>query len=899
LTPRKLSLLCLLLLAPTLLSQPSHAQYAQSASASAPDQQSTLSQEPGTLPEAPAQATAAPTTPQPQSSPSGKDKPLRFNWDPSYHQNTQPVTIASLPRNFLQDQLDIWTSPARIRWDDARWFIPLATATGLLIGSDHHTMTVLVRANPKAQHQANEVADAGVGVLGGIPLLMFAGSYLTYSPHARETALLSGEAVADSLVVSEAFQYAFSRERPLTDNSRGLFFQNSGYSFPSNHAVAAWSLASVLAEEYPGTWSRLAAYTAATTVSVARVVGEQHFPSDVLVGSAFGYLIGHYVYRNRHDDRRTAEFQSADPAPQGPGSVAAGSLRLVPYTPGISLQDSAQSLRDEPMPAIYRPNPADIDPDSRGSVYVPMDSWIYPVLDRLAGLGFIPSQNVGLRPWTRQECLRQINEAETQISFVMFDRNASHWTLASAREAIRLLRDLKSEFARENDSFESLQLDSLYSRGTVIAGKPLNRSWDFGQTLDNDYGRPYAEGTNVISGAAIAAVSGRFSFYVRDEFQHAPGYPNYAPSVLDFINNPPSFGIDQPPPAGTPFADIARSRPLEMYAGAELGDGWEFQFGKQELYWGPSYDAPLSWSINAEPTYNGQIVTTRPHQLPWLLAPLGTYRLDLSLGKMSGHTNPARPWFNGQKITFNLGDNFELGFTRWSVFFGVGVPATLENLIRNIFSLNATTTGPDRGKRMSGTDFRYRLPGARWITIYTDSYSGDQISTIGAPRRSAIDPGIYLSRIPALPRVDFRFEVASTLLFSSDHGPTFTYLDHFYVDANLNKGYFVGNSVGRDGRRYEGWVTYWTSAKTNFQLGYRQTQRSDQLLPNGSLPGGGTQTDPLFRSNIALGQHFTASLYAQYERDNEPVLTNTQGGPQRNVTGQIQIKWEPKAKLER
>jgi hypothetical protein len=266
------------------------------------------------------------------------------------------------------------------------------------------------------------------------------------------------------------------------------------------------------------------------------------------------------------------------------------------------------------------------------------------------------------------------------------------------------------------------------------------------------------------------------------------------------------------------------------------------------------------------------------------------------MGKLSGHTSPPRPWYNGQKVTFNFGDNLEMGFTRWSLFAGVGAPLTLRNFLRNIFSFSSLTSGTDPGDRKAGFDFRYHLPGLRWITIYSDSYADDEPSPLDSPRRSAWDPGIYLARIPGLPRVDFRFEVASTLLFSSDHGPGFLYLNDHYVDANLNKNFFVGNSVGRDGRRYEGWATYWFNAKTNIQTGYRQTQRSNQLLPNPPLPGGGTQSDALLRSSIALGRHFTVGLFAQYERYYEPVLSP---GPQRNITGQFELKWEPKAKLSR
>ena len=57
----------------------------------------------------------------------------------------------------------------------------------------------------------------------------------------------------------------------------------------------AWTLASVVAHEYPKWPVELAMYGAATAVATSRVTGGQHFPSDVFFGSAMGYLVGRYV----------------------------------------------------------------------------------------------------------------------------------------------------------------------------------------------------------------------------------------------------------------------------------------------------------------------------------------------------------------------------------------------------------------------------------------------------------------------------------------------------------------------------------------------------------------------------------------------------------------------------
>jgi membrane-associated phospholipid phosphatase len=833
---------------------------------------------PATPPNAPTPQTGAQSSsPYPQTAPdlappsaSTKKPPHRYTWPyPEKASDLKPtgsdtdVTLSSLPKNFLQDQKAIWTSPLHLQLNDVEWMAPFLATTGLLIASDHHTMTQLVKTNSTARQQSEDISNGGVAALAFVPAAMYLGSLISYSPHAQETGLLAGEAFVDSLVVGEVTKYIFQRQPPTVNNAHGDFFKTPDGSFPSNHSLAAWSLATVVAQEYPGIWTQLGVYSLATAVSISRITAYQHFPSDVLVGSVSGYLIGRYVYSAHHNETRTVEFSSASSVSH-PERYAE-----VTYAPG-SLSANAEGLRAEPAQYITA---APIQFDARGSVYVPMDSWVYPALVRLGGLGFIPSQDLLIRPWTRMECLRQINEAEANIEMVVSSDRTNAFQRAAAEQGLMLTRSLDEEFADETDHQREAALESIYSRDTYIGGRPLTRSWDFGQTIDNDYGRPYAEGNNYIGGYAVRATDGRFSFYNRQEWQHAPGYPNYSATTLDFIMNGfAEQNIDPPPPLGTPYPDIWQARPIELYAGTQVG-AFDFTFGKQELYWGPAYDAPLSWSINADPTWNFQLQNTRPINLPWFMSDWGTYRVEFVVGKLSYHQYPERPWFNGQKITFNLFKDFDVGFTRWSVFFGVGVPATLDNLLRNIFSYSATTSGVDRGKRQSGFDFAYHVPFAHWITIYTDSFAGDEPNPIASPRRSAWMPGLFLSHIPGIPRLDFRFETPSTLLLGGDRGPIFLYWDHFYRDADLNKYNFVGNSVGRDGR----------------QAGYRQTQRSPQLLP-----GAGTQSDALLRSNVELGKHWQAAAFVQYERYLEPIITP---GATHNVTGQLQLTWTPRLRF--
>lgn len=219
---------------------------------------------------------------------------------PDAPQPSQKKVILAMPKDILHDQAGIWTSPARIRTRDLVWLAPLAVATGVSIATDHHTMSSVVSHDPDFNNANLDAANGLTGGLIAIPAGLYGLGLLHNNSHERETGILSGEAVIDAYIVQEGLKLATWRERPVQDNSRGLFFQGSAgtdSSFPSNHSIIAWSSAAVIASEYPSRWMQLGVYSMATGVSLTRVMGQQHFPTDVLIGSATGWLIGKYVVR--------------------------------------------------------------------------------------------------------------------------------------------------------------------------------------------------------------------------------------------------------------------------------------------------------------------------------------------------------------------------------------------------------------------------------------------------------------------------------------------------------------------------------------------------------------------------------------------------------------------------
>jgi hypothetical protein len=215
-----------------------------------------------------------------------------------------PVTVADTAKHTITDLGHIAVSPIYIRARDLEWMLPLAGASAAAFATDTRMMRDVVSTNPSFNQTAGNVSDGLRDGLIAVPVVMFGAGQMANRPHLRESGILGGEAMVDALVVDELVKLCSFRERPNVDNARGNFYvSKSGgvnSSFVSGHAMIAWSSAAVISGEYKSRWKQIAVYAAAGGISASRVMAQQHFPTDVLVGSAGGWLIGHFVYRAHH-----------------------------------------------------------------------------------------------------------------------------------------------------------------------------------------------------------------------------------------------------------------------------------------------------------------------------------------------------------------------------------------------------------------------------------------------------------------------------------------------------------------------------------------------------------------------------------------------------------------------
>jgi hypothetical protein len=192
-----------------------------------------------------------------------------------------------------RDQKDIYSAP--FHRQNLKWDALFLVTTGALIAADKHVAGAISHDHLSlSQH----ISDAGLYSTMATTGVLYLSGIARKDEHARETGVLGFEAFANTLVVGAVTQLIAGRERPLEAAGQGRFWANNAFdsSFPSQHSGLTWSVASVLAHEYPQPWVQFLAYGTASTVSVTRVTGLKHFPADVAVGGVFGYFIGQHIF---------------------------------------------------------------------------------------------------------------------------------------------------------------------------------------------------------------------------------------------------------------------------------------------------------------------------------------------------------------------------------------------------------------------------------------------------------------------------------------------------------------------------------------------------------------------------------------------------------------------------
>ncbi|HEX4575844.1 MAG TPA: capsule assembly Wzi family protein [Edaphobacter sp.] len=526
--------------------------------------------------------------------------------------------------------------------------------------------------------------------------------------------------------------------------------------------------------------------------------------------------------------------------------------------------------------------------DWLGSTYIPVDSWMYPALTRLYGMGFVDTMFLGMRPYTRRSVLHMLLKSEDAI--LSSDNVQAQDILA------KLLNELSAESpdGRVPRGFV-YGLDSSYTRFLGIGGPILRDSFHLGQTISNDYGRPYQTGFNAIAGASTVEEWGPFSLYVRGEYQHAPSADGYSVALatqLSLIDEIQYTGPQPTIPVG-PIEAQNLFRLVEAYGSFHLL-GHEISGGKTDAWLGPAAGSAMAWSNNAEDIYSFRINRVEPLYIPFVSKVMGPLRYDFYVGSLKGHNVPRAPWIHAEMFSFRPTVNFEFGFERTVIWGGAGhAPVTLHTFFKSFFSFGDTTTEvkisrEDPGARFSDFNLSYRLPLMRkYVTFILDSISHDDVTPISAPRRASYRTGLYVSQIPGLNKLDFRVEAVST---DPDVRPAskgqFAYWEVIQKQGYTNKGFIMGDWIGREAKGGQAWLTYHLSGNEWVQLEYL-----NKKTPFNFIPGGTTQNQFTVSVVKRFGPVIELNTWVQYEGWKAPVYKD---GLQKNTSVAVQLTWYPK-----
>src|SRR5437016_12716412 len=134
-----------------------------------------------------------------------------------------------LARDFLGDQEQIWTSPAKLRFSDTEWLVPLSGISAGLFVTDRDFSKHLSQ-NPTTISHYKTLSNAGVAALIGGAGGMWLMGQVRHNQARRGPGFLAGDAALSSVVAVESFKYSLRPQRPYQGDGSRPFFQRGGHS---------------------------------------------------------------------------------------------------------------------------------------------------------------------------------------------------------------------------------------------------------------------------------------------------------------------------------------------------------------------------------------------------------------------------------------------------------------------------------------------------------------------------------------------------------------------------------------------------------------------------------------------------------------------------------------------
>jgi len=223
-------------------------------------------------------------------------------------------------KSYWHDSKTFVISPAK--WKTKQWieFGVVAGAGVLAYTQDENIQTYFVAHQSTTADNLSKYVFEPYGrfapvLIGGLYL----GGRFAKDKRLAGTSLTAAKAFIVSAVSAGIIKQLTHRHRPYQDdipdhsNWDGPFSSIKYTSFPSGHATSAFSMATVYAMEYSSTiWVPILSYTLATGTAISRLYDNKHWASDVVIGSALGFVTGRFMWKqSRKGNNKVVVIPSA------------------------------------------------------------------------------------------------------------------------------------------------------------------------------------------------------------------------------------------------------------------------------------------------------------------------------------------------------------------------------------------------------------------------------------------------------------------------------------------------------------------------------------------------------------------------------------------------------------
>ncbi len=422
------------------------------------------------------------------------------------------------------------------------------------------------------------------------------------------------------------------------------------------------------------------------------------------------------------------------------------------------------------------------------SADIPLESWVYPALDRLSAAGLIESSLQGNRPWSRREAARQTAEATGR---------AGESQPPSA--ALRLLEQLINEFAGELTAEPSplhlrrTEVSGIYQEGSP-SPYPGTAAYQF-PLVYNRYGLTYSKGQNVEVSLQAEASFGKI------------------------------FLAEWRPLGQWREGTGSSTRTLTGVARLGLGPA-ELSAGRQPLWWGKGRHGSLLLTNNARPLDLFRLTNPHPATPPLIFAPLGPTRFDLFVTRLEADREVSRPWLTGMRFDFRPLPWLEAGLGRTIMFGGREAPGVnLGDFLEILGGENPSDGEEDRSNSIAGLDLSLTLPLAGGVRLYGELAGEDEAGHFCSGH--AWLAGVFLPFLGPDQRGSLRLEYAD--LTWEKHGTNPWYRHGLYRSGYTYRGKILGHHAGGGARDYSASYSHDMPGNVNLGIGLDYERRGESL----------------------------------------------------------------------